>query len=56
MHQQVRGTKFRRAFLQTYACVPCIRRRKEAAAALGGGGAMGSSKVAAAQTASTVID
>ena len=54
MHKQVRGTKFRRAFLQTYACVPCIRRRKEAAAL--GGGAMGSSKVAAAQTASTVID
>ena len=53
MHQQVRGTKFRRAFLQTYACVPCIRRRKEAASV--GGGAMGS-KVAAAQTASTVID
>ena len=46
----VRGTKFRRAFLQTYACRPC-RRRMDRTGVIG----MAASK-GVTQTASTVID
>ena len=45
----VRGTKFRRAFLQTYACRPCRHR-------LDRGIVNGTAASKVTQTASTVID